>query len=336
MPICLQRAHLPCGSALSKRDIRPYNVSALRFSSPESVSRQGRCECNSNRTRAVRSRRGCQQRALQRKPVCAVAQTAIDISTFVQESRNKRLELLERQALETLKICVENSEHPVFPCALIAGDVVILELLSKLDYLKTSRVSVAFVDTFHLFPETITFLRQLEGKYGFKAKEFHAADSTDVKDFRAKHGRDLYMTDIDEYDRICKVEPFNRALKTLQCDVMINGRRRDHGFERAHLEVLEEGSPIKCNPLAWWEFKDCWDYIHKHGLQYHPLHDEDFPSIGDLHSTVPVPREKWFEYAGERSGRFQGLTNKDGSVKTECGIHVAGDDEESGMSNIRK
>lgn len=69
---------------------------------------------------------------------------------------------MQRQALETLKICVENSEHPVFPCALIAGDVVILELLSKLDYLKTGRVSVAFVDTFHLFPETITFLQQLE------------------------------------------------------------------------------------------------------------------------------------------------------------------------------
>ena len=33
---------------------------------------------------------------------------------------------------------------------------------------------------------------------------------------------------------------------------------------------------------------------------------------------------------------LQGLTNKDGSAKTECGIHVAGEDEESGMSNIRK
>lgn len=32
----------------------------------------------------------------------------------------------------------------------------------------------------------------------------------------------------------------------------------------------------------------------------------------------------------------QGLTNKDGSAKTECGIHVAGEDEDSGMSNIRK
>ena len=69
---------------------------------------------------------------------------------------------MQKQALETLKTAVESSEHPVFPCALIAGDVVILDLLSKLDYLKNGRVSVAFIDTYHLFPETITFLKQLE------------------------------------------------------------------------------------------------------------------------------------------------------------------------------
>ena len=44
-----------------------------------------------------------------------------------------------------------------------------------------------------------------------------------------------------------------------------------------------------------------------------------------MHSTVPVPREKWFEYGAERSGRFQGLTDKDGKKKTECGIHVSDD-----------
>ena len=35
---------------------------------------------------------------------------------------------------------------------------------------------------------------------------------------------------------------------------------------------------------------------------------QGFPSIGDVHSTVPVPKAKWFEYAGERSGRFQVTT----------------------------
>lgn len=32
---------------------------------------------------------------------------------------------------------------------------------------------------------------------------------------------------------------------------------------------------------------------------------QGYPSIGDVHSTVPVPQEKWYDYAGERSGRFQ-------------------------------
>lgn len=71
-----------------------------------------------------------------------------------------------------------------------------------------------------------------------------------------------------------QVEPFNRALKDTHCDVMINGRRRDHGFERAHLELFEQGKPVKCNPLAWWEFQDCFNYIAQQGLEAHPLHEQ--------------------------------------------------------------
>ena len=40
---------------------------------------------------------------------------------------------------------------------------------------------------------------------------------------------------------LAQVEPFDRALKTLEVDCMINGRRRDHGAERAYLEVI--GTP---------------------------------------------------------------------------------------------
>jgi phosphoadenosine phosphosulfate reductase len=43
-----------------------------------------------------------------------------------------------------------------------------------------------------------------------------------------------------------------------------------------------------------------------------------------LHTLLyeQVPHDKWFTYGGERSGRFEGLKNKDGSAKTECGIHT--------------
>lgn len=43
-----------------------------------------------------------------------------------------------------------------------------------------------------------------------------------------------------------QVEPFSRAVRTLQADVMINGRRRDHGFERAFLEVRNPWKLIPC------------------------------------------------------------------------------------------
>ncbi len=123
------------------------------------------------------------------------------------------------------------------------------------------------------------------------------------------------LADINEYDMKCKVEPLQRSLKEAETDAWINGRRRDHGFERAMLPVWEG---TKINPLAFWSFEDCWNYLRKGSVPYHPLHDVGFSSVGDMHSTRKVPLEKWFSYGGERSGRFEGLKNKDGSFKTEC------------------
>lgn len=39
-------------------------------------------------------------------------------------------------------------------------------------------------------------------------------------------------------------------------------------------QVFEEGSLVKANPLAWWEFKDCMQYLQRNGLERHPLHDQ--------------------------------------------------------------
>lgn len=61
-----------------------------------------------------------------------------------------------------LQHAIDGFERPVFPCALIAGDVVILDLLSHLGCLKNGRVKVVFIDTFHLFEETHSFLHRLE------------------------------------------------------------------------------------------------------------------------------------------------------------------------------
>merc|ERR1719460_2129508 len=170
--------------------------------------------------------------------------------------------------------------------------------------------------------------------------------------YDAKYGADLWREDIEQYDKVCKVEPFQRGLKTLNTDCMINGRTRWQGFERAWIDQFENapigGGLAKCNPIAYWTFEDTFDYIAKYKVPYHPSCDNGYPSHGDLKDTIPVPsmdprakvqeegftafkdyewvgdKTKWLSYATERVGRFVGLVNKDGSTKTECGIHVAG------------
>lgn len=68
----------------------------------------------------------------------------------------------------------------------------------------------------------------------------------------------------------------SRALKEQDSDCWINGRRRDHGAERAALPVWEAR---KLNPLAFWSFEDCWAYLRKNLVPYHPLHDAGFSSL---------------------------------------------------------
>lgn len=62
-----------------------------------------------------------------------------------------------------------------------------------------------FIDTFHLFDETYDFMAQLEGLYGFKAVRVHAAGFADKEEYKKAHGSDLFLTDIEKYDQICKV-----------------------------------------------------------------------------------------------------------------------------------
>lgn len=70
--------------------------------------------------------------------------------------------LLQEQALSALSHAADNYSNVVFPCALITGDVVILDLLARLGHLESGRVPVIFIDTFHLFSETHSFLHSLE------------------------------------------------------------------------------------------------------------------------------------------------------------------------------
>jgi phosphoadenylyl-sulfate reductase (thioredoxin) len=289
----------------------------------------------------------------------------IDIEIFNTRAKEMRMKHLEDQAMYALKIAVEKHDTAVFSNALIAGDVVITDLLHRMGYLQSRKVKVLLIDTFHLFPSTIEFLKVVEDKYDFKAEIFGAEGITigNKATYDARYGRDLWKEDIDEYDRVSKVEPFQRGLKTMKADVMISGRTRWQGAERAWIDMVESATIddsliLKLNPIAYWTLEDIFDYMTKYKTPYHPLHELGYPSIGDAKDTFPVPEDgsvrfvnyewigdksRWLEYGRERVGRFVGLTNSDGSTKTECGIHVNGSERtwdrdlwEDGKSSVTK
>jgi len=231
-----------------------------------------------------------------------------------------RIEELTAQITKCLQEAVAKKDKVIITVALIAGDVVILDALHKAGVL--DKVKVIFVDTYTLFPETVAFLHELEAHYGFKALVYHAKDIPTQKVFEETRKDEFFadgkLLDVAGFDKLCKEEPMARALAENETDCWINGRRRDHGAERATLHIWEGK---KINPLAFWSFEDCWLYLRKNNVPYHPLHDAGYSSLGDAHSTIPVDVKEWMAYGNERKGRFVGLNNADGSKKTECGIH---------------
>ena len=125
--------------------------------------------------------------------------------------------------------------------------------------------------------------------------------------------------DPDGCCEIRKVEPLARALADF--DATITGRKAFQAATRANLPRFEIDTSdaqgrLKINPLITWTPDDIATYIEEHDLPAHPLVAQGYPSIGCSPCTSKVaPGED------PRSGRWRGWD------KTECGIHVPGQDD---------
>lgn len=174
-------------------------------------------------------------------------------------------------------------------------------------------VPVIFLDTLHLFSETLDTARQAQTRYGLDLRTYRAKDVGTRQAFAKRYGEALWEIDIDRFYQVTKVEPLQRALEELNVQAWITGRRRDQSPSRANLPILErdEQGRLKINPLANWTRKDLWRYTFKHDVSYNPLHDQGYTSIGDEPLTTPTAANE-----DERAGRWRG------SQKTECGIHL--------------
>jgi phosphoadenosine phosphosulfate reductase len=107
------------------------------------------------------------------------------------------------------------------------------------------------------------------------------------------------------------VQPLRSKLAELSA--WITSIRRDQTFSRAGAQKIHWDSKfglVKINPIADWDSRQVWRYIHQHRIPYNPLYDRGYASIGCTHCTRAIaPGED------PRAGRWSGF------AKTECGLH---------------
>ena len=171
-------------------------------------------------------------------------------------------------------------------------------------------VPVIFIDTGYLFPETYQFVDELTDRFGLNLQVYRSRRSPAWQE--ARHGKrwEQGVAGIEAYNQENKVEPMQRALRELQATTWFAGLRRDQADSRKDVPFIQAaGERWKVHPIADWSDRDVYVYLKNFDLPYHPLWDEGYISIGDVHTTLSLR-----DAGTAENTRFFGL-------KRECGLH---------------
>ncbi|MDA7915674.1 phosphoadenylyl-sulfate reductase [Verrucomicrobia bacterium] len=171
-------------------------------------------------------------------------------------------------------------------------------------------IPVVVVDTGYLFPETYVFIESLKARLNLNLKIYSNPMSPAFQESTYGKLWDIGLLGIEQYNKMNKVEPMDRAQKELGVRAWIAGLRRQQSSSRGNLKVLGiKNGVLKIHPIVDWTDKNIYDYLKKHELPYHPLWHKGYVSIGDTHTTQALTGDMTAEQT-----RFFGL-------KRECGLH---------------
>ncbi|HSV35808.1 MAG TPA: phosphoadenylyl-sulfate reductase [Ramlibacter sp.] len=230
------------------------------------------------------------------------ARASKDFEAKLSETR----ELLQRAAAEFTPITQASS--------LGAEDVVITHLINSLEL----DIPVFVLETGMLHPQTLALLERTQATSRAPITVYRPVNESVIQ-FVAREGKEAMYKSVDLRKACChirKVEPLERALAGKKA--WITGLRREQSNTRAEVPLLDTSDEaktgrVKFNPLANWTWGDVWHYIQLNKVDYNPLHDEFFPSIGCAPCTRAISLGEDF-----RAGRWWW---EDESAK-ECGLHV--------------
>jgi phosphoadenosine phosphosulfate reductase len=236
---------------------------------------------------------------------------AIDL--HARASNDFEAKLAETQAM-LIRAAAEFS--PVTQASSLgAEDVVITHLINSL----ALPIPVFVLDTGILHEETLQLLARTRAESRAPVTVYQPVNES-VVHFVGREGKDAMYRSVELRKACChirKVEPLERALADKRA--WITGLRREQSNSRAEVPLLDQSDEAKTgrakfNPLADWTWGDVWHYIKLHEVDYNPLHDAFYPSIGCAPCTRAISLGEDF-----RAGRWWW---EDEAAK-ECGLHVA-------------
>ncbi len=236
-------------------------------------------------------------------------QTSIDRDSaqprFPMEQMNRELETM--RAEQRVNWALENFPgRIVLTSSFGAQAAVCLHMVAS----QQSDIPVVLVDTGYLFPETYQFIDELTERLSLNLKVYRAQLSPAWQEARYGKLWEQGLEGIERYNGLNKVEPMQRALQELDAQAWIAGLRRQQAKSRQHLEVLLwRNGRCKIHPLIDWTDRDVYRYLTQHQLPYHPLWEQGYVSIGDIHTT-----HRLVDGMSLEDTRFFGL-------KRECGLH---------------
>jgi len=195
-----------------------------------------------------------------------------------------------------------------------AEDVVITHLINSLQL----DIPVFVLETGALHTETLALLERTQAHSHALIRVFKPEQDSVIQFVRNK-GQDAIFKSIELRKECCgirKMAPLARALKGQKA--WITGLRQEQSTARAEVPLQDDSEVAtkglhKFNPLAQWTWGDVWHYIAENQVDYNPLHDQFFPSIGCAPCTRAISLGEAF-----RAGRWWW----EEETAKECGLHV--------------
>ncbi|WP_422667330.1 phosphoadenylyl-sulfate reductase [Buchnera aphidicola] len=183
---------------------------------------------------------------------------------------------------------------------------VLLHLIIK----NKPNIPVILIDTGYLFPQTYHFIDTLSKKFKINLKIFRSDISPAWQEARYGKLWEQGINGINLFNNINKVEPMKRAFQELSVKTWFSGLRRVQSKSRNFLQYISiQNNIIKILPILDWSNYQVDEYILDNNLDHHPLSQEGYISIGDIHTTKIYKKGML-----EEDTRFFGL-------KRECGLH---------------